>query len=411
MMLKSIIKNKVKMYSKNYQLELIIAGMLLIYLIMYMPLIDDTIGWCITPYALTYKYGFISRGLVGSIIRIFVPNLTLKAIYLIIALNTLVLCAVTVMFVGMVRKYVVANSDIAMQYMALMFVVNPGSVAFLFYWGNYGRFDLFMIIILLIAAMLMMKNKCLWIIPIISVGGILVHQAYVFMYFPAIIVLLLYLAYVKHNNIAKIVFYVTMVTTCAAFLYMQFCSGVTGYDYAGMMAEINNTTDLPGEFIEDDMMVRLEYFTSVFDTIRPFVIEPLRKNLIKIAFVFVIISPMIVLMVRVWKDFIEGRSKWLLIIPLSSFIGMIPKFLMTNDYGRDFSAIIISQFVMMLTLYAVNDEGMRRAYARLENNIRSKYVVYIGLLAYMGLMGKFEAANILGISHNFYLLVEKILGL
>lgn len=398
-----------KKFVQKYQVEMGVIILLLIYLIEYTPLIDDTIGWCLTPYALSYKYGFISRGLVGSIIRIFIPNLTLKHIYLIIALNTLLLCALTVFFVNRILLY--AGKERGILFTVFLFIVNPGSIAFLFYWGNYGRFDLFMIMILIIAALVMVKEKGLFLIPIMSVLGILIHQAYVFMYFPALIVLLLYFGYVKKNRYAKSIFWITAIVTCAGFLYMQFVSGVEGYDYASMMADINATTDLPGEFIDDDMMVRLEYFTSVFATIQHFVILPLKKNLFKIFCVFVMIFPMLRIFGAIWKDFMsEQKSKLLWIIPWSGMIGMIPKFLMTNDYGRDFSALILSQFVMMFALRMAGDGGMKKAFENLTAKINKNPGVYAFMLVYMGSLGKFEAADILDLADRIYLFIGKIFG-
>lgn len=397
-----------RQFAEKYKIEILAGVFLLLYLLTYIPTIDETISWCMTPYALSYKYGFISRGFVGAIIRIFIPNLTIKHIYFIIAANTVFLCGLTVYYVHRVANF--SSQDTAGLYFTLiLFIVNPGSIAFLFYWGNYGRFDLFMIVILMIAALLMVRNKALFVIPILSVAGILIHQAYVFMYFPALVALLLYCGYVKGNRSAKWIFWITGVTTCLAFLYMQFFSGVVGYDYSSMMADIDATTDLPAKFIYDDMMVRLEYFVSVFATIRAFVIEPLAKNLIKIASVFVFILPMLVFFHNIWKDFMsEQKCKLLWIIPWSGMIGMIPKFLMTNDYGRDFSALILSQFLMMFTLYMLKDSGMKKAIKNLSEKIKKNPLMYAGMLIYMGSLGKFEAANILGLSERVYVFLEKL---
>lgn len=397
---------------EKYRLEAAAAVMLIIYLIQYIPLIDDTISWCITPYTLSYKYGFISRGLVGSVIRLFIPDLTIKHIYLIIGINTVIMCMLTVYFISVIKRNVNDAVMNVYMYLAMLFIVNPGSVAFLFYWGNYGRFDLFMVCILLISSILIIRNRILWIIPFLSVAGILIHQAYVFMYFPALIVLLLYSGYVKNSRYARKIFWITGVTTCIAFLYMQFFSGVAGYGYEEMMADIYATTDIPEEFITNDMMVRLEYFASVFSTIKAFVIEPIGRNLFKIAWVFILCSPMLVLFKNIWKDFMSKQQCRLLwIIPWSGMIGMIPKFLMTNDYGRDFSALIISQFVMMFVLLAMGDKGMRYAFERLYERIKKNPAGYIFMLVYMGSLGKFEAANILETAHRIYKFAAKIIGI
>lgn len=396
----------------KYRFEIMMSMLLLIYLMCYTPVIDETIGWCITPYTLSYKYGFISRGIIGTIIRFFIPNLTIRHIYLIIIFNTIILCAMTIYFIGYIRKITGMKENLSYLFTGTLFIVNPGSIAFLFYWGNFGRFDLIMILILMISACLIIRERFLFIIPLISVFGILTHQAYLFMYFPALIVLLMYSGWVKKNRYSVIIFWITGITTCAAFLYMQFFSGVVGYDYESMMNEINATTDIPAKFIYDDMMVRLEYFTSVFATIKAFVIDPLARNLFKIACTIILCLPLLVFFGRMWKDFMsDKKSIFLWIIPWSGMIGMIPKFLMTNDYGRDFSALIITQFVMIFTILALGDAGMKKAFSNLEKRINANPLKYIFILIYMGSLGKFQAANIIEISHRIYLVMEKLFGL
>lgn len=92
-------------------------------------------------------------------------------------------------------------------------------------------------------------------------------------------------------------------------------------------------------------------------------------------------------------------------------IGMIPKFLMTNDYGRDFSALIISQFVMIFTLLAFGDSGMKKAFENLREKIMKNPVSYVFFLVYMASLGKFEAAQILDITTKIHLLTVKLLGI
>lgn len=393
-----------KAFIKKYRLELMFGMVLFTYFLYYVPHIDDLISWCVTPYAMSYRFGFISRGLIGTIIRLLIPNLTITHIYLIITLNTIILCILTVYFLSRIIRKCVPESYYAVVYMAFLFLVNPGSIAFLFYYGNYGRLDLFMIIILLLSALAIIYDRCLWTIPLMCVAGIMIHQAFLFMYFPAIFGLMAYYIIVKKDRRYVPYLAVTTVLTGAMFLYMQFFgNSIHGYTYEEVMTIINNTTAIPGDFIEYDMMVRLEYYTSCFDTIETFVIESIPMNLFKLAMILVLMSPMILLVKRFWKDFVGNTGKKMsVMLPLISLIGLIPKFVMTNDYGRDFSALIISEFVMMFVLYAKNDEAMRKSFATLQANFRKNAIFYLFVIIMAGAIGKFEAAKILEITSRIY---------
>lgn len=399
------------MYKKKfekYQYEIMTAIILLTYLIYYLPVIDEVIDWCITPYTLSYRLGFISRGFMGSLIRLVIPNLTIKHIYVIILFNILLLCGMTIFFVHKILVAAYDKNKSGIVFLLGLFLINPGSIAFLFSYANYGRFDMYLLMNLLIVAMLLIYDRCIWITPVLCIGAVLTHQAYVFQYFPAVLILLFYSAFVQKKKHGKEILIITLLGTCAMFLYMQFFSHIN-YTYEETLAIIDTTTDLPPHFITQDMMVKIEYFSSVFETFGVFVKIPFGRNVVKSLTIIVLLLPMIKILADLWKSFVAAHNNILCrLIPWFILVAEIPMFVLTCDYGRDYAAMILSNFIVIFTLYALGDEGIRSGVETLTDKIH-KNPVYYGFVAVLcAMIGKFTAADICDVGHRMYILLTSI---
>lgn len=395
-----------KAFINKFKYEIMFFITLVCYLVYYIPVIKEVNSWCITPYALSYRLGFISRGLMGSILRLMVPNLSIKHIYIFILFNILLLCALTLFFMHKIITKAYDESKGSIVFLLGLFLVNPGSVAFLFYWGNYGRFDMYLIMTLIISAILIMEDVCVWVIPLLCVGAVLVHQAFVFQYFPAVLVLVFYFAFVLKRNYGKSIFATTLILPCIAFLYMQFFSSIN-YTYSETLAIIDATTDLPKEYITEDMMVKIEYFSSVFETFIVFVWEPLFRNIVKSVTVLLMISPMIKIVVDIWKAFLKEHKNFIVkMFPVFILLAEVPMFVLTCDYGRDYSAMIISNFVVIFTFYALKDKGIVNAIDDLGRKMKANPFYYGFVIVLCATIGKFTAADIADIGHRLYKILE-----
>lgn len=394
---------------EKYKYELMFAVVLLMYLIYYLPVIDELTSWTVTPYALNYDFGFISRGFMGSIIRLVIPNLTIKHIYIIILGNTLLLCGLTIFFMHKIIVKAYDDSKSGIIYLLGLFLVNPGSIAFLFYWGNYGRFDMYLIATLMISALLIIYDKCVWITPLLCVGAVMTHQAFVFQYFPAVLILLFYSSFVLKRKYGKSIFIFTIITTCAMFLYMQFFSEIK-YDYEDTMAVLNATTDLPADYFEEDMMVKIEYYSSVFETFTVFVAETFVRNVVKSLTMLVFLIPMIKVLVGIWRSFTKYHKNILCkLMPWFVLIAEIPMFLLTCDYGRDYAAMILCNFILIFAMYAMGDEGMKHGVKELAIKMQDNPVYYVFVLVLCASLSKFTAADVSDLGHRLYTIIESFI--
>lgn len=390
-------------YNKRYECMWLII--LVLYMVYYLPMPSELHSFCTAPYVLRYDLGFISRGLIGSFWGIFFPYISQNTIWVIIGLNQVILCVITVIFLSTIKKYITEDTDKGIIYLAFVFLTNPASVAFLFYWGNYGRMDLFMIAGTIISAVLLIKKRLLWLIPIICVAIMAIHQGFTFSYFPCILLMLGY--YFITQKKGKKVLIVTFVAGCIAFLYFQFFGKITGISLEETLNILSARTNYPLAYMES--MVELEYFTDILGFIPVYVLPVLKKNAIKIIFVMILLLPLEYMLFGIWKRFVsESKNKYFWIFPVFVIIATLPKFIITCDYGRDIASIIISQFIMIFTFYAMESRPMRVAIAELQQKIIKNPTIACFSLIELAIIGKFEAANILNITNTMYKVVEKL---
>lgn len=401
---KRLSKSMLKLlHNKGYEIAWFMI--LILYMLYYLPMPEELHSFCITPYILRYDLGFISRGLIGSFWAIPFPYISTAKIWLIIGLNQVILCILTVCFLSIVKKYCTRETEKGILFLIFIFLVMPASVAFLFYWGNYGRLDLFMIAGAMTCGIILIKQKLLWAIPIICIVEMMIHQGFVFAYFPCILLMLLY--YVLKHSKGKAVLAITVICGCIAFLYFQFMGKIDGLSLEDTLSILTSRTDCPEEYMTS--MVKLEYYTNVLDFIEPYVLAPLKKNIVKMILTIILLLPLEYILFSIWKRFVnETKKRIFWIFPIFVIIATLPKFILTCDYGRDLASIFISQFLLIFTFFAMGSEPMKIAINALQQKIMKNPFGACVVLVELGVIGKFEAANILDITDNIYMAIQAV---
>ena len=129
------------------QYELVIFAFLVIQLLVTIPMPHQMNYWTVTSYFMSYEdFGFGSRMLIGSVFKLLFPFLSVKALYTAILVTLLCL----MLFTAVVLGSAIRRSGDAMKaviILAAVYLASPASIAHLFGWRNYGRFDIYLIII------------------------------------------------------------------------------------------------------------------------------------------------------------------------------------------------------------------------------------------------------------------------
>ena len=149
-----------------------------------------------TTMALNYSSGFISRGLWGTVFSV-ISSLFPGETYNYGRLWLFSLIATTLLFVLIIsflrRVYVSLPGKEAFSgakglgFLLIYFT----SGMFLFEW-NFGRLDLYMVIISILSCLVFLSKKHTWILVLMSALGIMTHQGYAFMFYNIILVLIVY---------------------------------------------------------------------------------------------------------------------------------------------------------------------------------------------------------------------------
>ena len=180
---------------RNFQSVLIIAALGIVISARYWVGVVNCLNT--TVYAFSYKYGFISRAFMGTVLRvlniilnIFVPYdlLTYPGIrYFSMLLNTL--------FIVMLLMFFYMCLNACEEYMerhllVLMFVFSIFAFPEYLTEENFGRSDICMAMVTILGCYLLIKEKWEYLIIPLSGMAVCIHQGYVLMFFNVLLVIL-----------------------------------------------------------------------------------------------------------------------------------------------------------------------------------------------------------------------------
>lgn len=188
-----------------------------------------------TPFAFSYKYGFISRGLLGTIwacMNEILPwNLmSYGAIYrlseLVLFLYFLLLFAFFIICLNRVD----VDSSRNMRYLIVFLSI----FTFPMYLSDnvFGHLDVYLVCITLICVILIIAEKAEWLVIPLCVIAECIHQGYVFMNINIVLVLLFYRALTGDTKKVRkkfwTLFLLTLAMVSVLFLYFELFSHAQG---------------------------------------------------------------------------------------------------------------------------------------------------------------------------------------
>ncbi len=340
-----------------------------------------------TMMAFSYKYGFISRGLIGTLYQGLDKILPFDMIsYEACVMYTLV---ITLIFYGTVLGLFVlclkkAKEDYidVMRYIMLFFTIFTVPMFASHY--NFGRLDIYCIFLSIIGAMLLIKGKAEWLLIPISALGVMVHQGYVFMFFNIILVLLLYQILSTEGKDRKkyfAIFALSLIVASILFFWFELFSHANG---EGIYEEIVATAKhlCKDGKIHQDVVDKEILGIDLSDR----EVEFHRMNAVQFPIFVVLMIPYILLLVRFFKGLISqaaekiDKAKYLFVAIGAGTI--LPDLLLKVDFGRWMYAIIAYYCVVLLALFAMGDEHVAKAFAGEVARIKKHGFAAVVLLVY-----------------------------
>ena len=373
--------------------------------------------WCKTYHtsllAISYKYGFTSRGLIGTIYQTLGPLLGVDIWTYGAAKNFYFLC--TMIFYGLFAVVMVialrrAGKDEKkiMQYLILLltiFTVPTFACEF-----NFGRIDIFMLASSLIAIILLLIEKAEWLIIPISACGVMFHQGYVFMFYNIVLVILFVKIIDSNKNKRRkyIVIMVLSILICSAlFIWFQIIYRGGASQYFDEVLENAKLLGRNGKAHTD--LIRAE--------IRGIDLTEEEKiyrhcNVEEIIAWIVLMCPYIFIVGRTFVRLIAKQNKfWQRMKYLALGIGsltMLPDFLFKVDFGRWTYTVICYYMLVFIVMIALRDKDFIEEVHRDVNTVRGKVFTPL-LFAYPMLFVPFNDIVIAELVDRVCIIVRNII--
>ena len=312
-----------------------------------------------TMLSLSYKYGFTSRSLLGTIYQGLADIMPFDmynydSVVVFANIVTVAFFVVIMAFTYYCLSHTVGEKENTCKY--LLFFFDTFAVSTFFSDFNFLRVDVFMIVIALICAVLICKDKFIWMIIPLSAIGVMFHQGFVFMYFNIALALSLYQAFDKKNKRKYIiVFAASFITASALFIWFEFLSRSNG---AQILDEvINNAEALTLNSQYHPALIAHEVLGIDLATSEA---EWHKMNLFHLGFFTVLFIPYIVIFVRFFKDVFKSavtlNDKMKYIVILLGALTILPDFILKIDYGRWIMATITYYAVVLCALAVMGDK-------------------------------------------------------
>lgn len=343
-----------------------------------------------TLYALSYEYGFVSRGLLGTIWKSIadVTGLNLMSYGGIYALSKLLLVIFLVVLMLFFLQIILKTNKDDKKYMYYL-IVFFSIFNFPMFAGehNFGRVDVILVILTIICCMLIVQGFCEWLVPIFCCIAMLFHQGYVFMYINIILILLIFKALKDGSRISKkyvAIFAVTLVSVSILFIYFEFISTYNlNETQASSIVEFAKSLSSNGEEYSESLINHEVLGKDVFA-------EEWKYHLIcyiETPFFLVLFSPYIILFVLFFKNVLKETKKdkitylkYLLL--LLGGATNIPEIILKTDYGRYAYSLVFYYLGAILCLMAMKDEVIWRNVKSLMSKVKQKIYIAEILVAY-----------------------------
>lgn len=359
-----------------------------------------------TILAFSYKYGFISRGLAGTIYQWIDHILPVNMIdyAMVLRFTLIVTLAFYVLFFAFCYQCMKrCQEEYLGRFLYLILFYAVFVVSMFAYKRNFGRLDLYLMALTVIGTMCLIAKKAEWLIVPLSMISVMYHQGYVFMFYNILLALLVYRLLSEKEKKARIyygvILLVSLIGCSALFLWFEFFSHTDGVRYVDeIIANAKAMTKPFNGMTYHDTLIDHEILgIDLSDVEYPYRV----MNWIEIPFFIAIISPYIVLAVKLFRRILaraQGKTERLKYGFLAIAAGtLLPLFLMKCDYARWVFALIAYYCMIFLALVAMGDRIVAEELTGIFTEIKEKYPFAILLLLLPALLTPFWDVHINGL--------------
>ncbi len=334
-------------------------------------------------FALSYKYGFISRGLSGTIFRLVNKVLPFDIMsYKGVLRYSQVVTALFMILVWLFCFYIIYKSNENnyrhIQIVSVLLVVF--SIPFFSNSFNFGRVDIYLVATAVLCVLILLWRKMEWLIVPLSCFAVMFHQAYVFMFFNVTLVILIY-RFIESDKKGRIkylvLFILSFVGASALFLYLNFFAHTTDISIYNNVVEDAVTLSKEDEGYHKALLQH--EVLGIDPTMSEW--EHHLKNFIEFPIFALIMLPYIILVVRVFVNTIKNApqkiDKFKYVVLAIGVLTILPNLILKVDYGRWMFSIIVYYILIFAFLIATRDKQFTLALNGEIDRIKAKPFVLI----------------------------------
>lgn len=314
-------------------------------------------AWEKTFYLLTYEFGPVSRALIGSVFSLFTDRITHNMIYVSACISYIFLCVLISFLLGKLIRKSNADIKVAVITIVILFLSSPFSITYLL--GiHIGRFDVYWIIITLLALIFLKQPNLKWTVPFLCAVAVSVHQGYMDTYMPALAIPMLYEVYKsKYAKKNIILFSASCLTMIVLFLVYQFYSASLPFnDAIGFADYLSSKADFkasaPQLYVEYYAPFTEYWLEDIFPLMKTFAM-PLTLSYLFISF------PLFAFFGYIWKRAFQTANnkflKFIFLLCAIAPIAFIPAALFGLDWDRWWAAAINCQFILIFYFIYTNE--------------------------------------------------------
>lgn len=297
-------------------------------------------------YRISYRFGFISRGFIGTIFDLLGLNSKSEIIVAILFITFSFMILLSCILNQIVKKH--NNSFILI---ALLFIFNTASITNYYSLFEFGRLDIFTYMYAILSLYLIYKKK-IYYLPIVSLIGMLTHENFMIWVGPLVSMILLYEYFKdkKKNKLYLKTFIVNLLVLFSMCILVRFVLIKVPYANA---SEFTRAIQINTDFIINRHAINDYYFMTPERNEETFITVFTYQNYIDytvasiglVALLFIILKVVFIPNIKL----VNKTNKLLFILTIISCFCASVLFFRVCDYGRWYGYIVNS--LLMLCAY------------------------------------------------------------
>jgi len=311
-----------------------------------------------TLFAMNYSYGFISRGLLGTVFSAInqilpIDIMNFAGVFIFSGIMLLFYMVTLFFFYKMVLE-LTRKEDFSLQTKLIVFLSVFAFTQFLSE-SNWGRLDLLLYTFSFLSVICILKDRLLFLVPVFTVLSVLIHQGYVFTNAALILVVLFYLWMMRGEKKYRRQFFLNLILMSGLFLYFEFFSHAGNADTYSQIVAQAKALSPSGKDYNSNLLEHEWLGLDMFETEYDLHIYNYKTIPVFLVFFFPYWPIALGFMKRLLKNEKGNRRLSYLAVCLGG-LTYLPEIIMKVDYARYAMGLFCYYISVIIVLVALGDE-------------------------------------------------------